>query len=284
MQTLAEPSLEQHGATLARFVAYAGAMNDSTDRHARSFGTVADRYDTYRPGYATDAVVWALGEQPLRVADVGAGTGILSRLLQRLGHEVVAVEPDDLMRARLTRVSRGITVLAGTAEHIPLPDQSVDAVVAGQAYHWFDPVRAHREIARVLRPGGVFAAFWNDADPRAPWTLRLAEIIDGPEAAAADRPMSDFGTCFLPVEQTEFGHELYLTPDDLMGLATTRSPYLVGTPTQRRAILDAIRDLTNEPELAGRERISMPHLTRVHRSTLRPDALAGCGPGRTRRV
>ena len=104
--------------------AYSGAVNDSTQPPARSFGTVADRYDRYRPTYAADAVVWALGERPLRVADVGAGTGILSRLLERLGHEVIAIESDDLMRGRLVQASPGITALAGTAEEIPLPDRT----------------------------------------------------------------------------------------------------------------------------------------------------------------
>ncbi len=241
-------------------------MTDSTHAQARSFGTVADRYDTYRPGYAADAVVWALGEHPLRVADVGAGTGILSRLLQRLGHEVIAVEPDALMRARLTAVSPGIGVLAGTAEEIPLADQSVDAVVAGQAYHWFDTARAHQEIARILRPGGVFAAFWNDADPVAPWTVRLVEIIDGLEATLA-RPLSDFGECFSPVVQAEFRHDVWLTPADLVALATTRSPYLVATPAGKQALVDAIQQLIAETELAGRERFPMPHVTRVHRAT-----------------
>jgi SAM-dependent methyltransferase len=61
----------------------------------------------------------------------------------------------------------------------------VDAVVAGQAYHWFDPERAHPEFARVLPPGGVLAAFWNDADLRVPWTVRLVELTDGATAASA---------------------------------------------------------------------------------------------------
>ena len=73
---------------------------------ARSFGTAADRYDRYRPAYAEAAVVWTVGERPRRVADLGAGTGILSRVLHRLGHEVVAVEPDDRMRARLAEEVR----------------------------------------------------------------------------------------------------------------------------------------------------------------------------------
>jgi SAM-dependent methyltransferase len=259
-------------------------MTDPDGRHALSFGTAADSYDTYRPGYADAAVRWAIGEQPVRVADIGAGTGILSRQLQRLGHEVIAVEPDDLMRERLRTVSPGIAALAGSAEEIPLPDESVEAVVAGQAYHWFDPAKAHPEIARVLRPGGVFAALWNDADPRAPWTVRLVEIIDGPHAAVGSRGESDFGICFAAVEAAEFRHEMWLTPDDLIGLATTRSPYLVGTPEQRRDMVAAIRALVAETGLADRERFSMPHVTRAHRAArLRPpSAAAACVPGQTR--
>jgi SAM-dependent methyltransferase len=238
-------------------------MTDSTQRHARSFGTAAERYDRYRPTYAPDAVVWALGVRPLRVADLGAGTGILSRLVRGLGHEVTAIEPDDLMRARLAEASPDITALAGTAEEIPLPDRSVDAVVAGQAYHWFDTARAHPEIARVLRPGGIFAALWNDADLNAPWTVRLGEIIDG---ALVPRPVSDFGDHFGPVALAEFRHEMWMTPDDLVALATTRSPYLVATAQGQQDLIDAVRRLTAEPELANRDRFPMPHITHVHRA------------------
>ncbi|HEY2671220.1 MAG TPA: class I SAM-dependent methyltransferase [Rugosimonospora sp.] len=243
-------------------------MTDATDRHARSFGAAAQRYDRYRPGYPADAVTWALGERPLRVADLGAGTGILSRLLGRLGHEVIAVEPDDAMGARLVEASPGVSVLAGTAEEIPLPDRSVDAVVAGQAYHWFDADRAHAEIARVLRPGGVFAALWNLADPDVPWTVRFAEIIDGPAAvtgAGAEPPALDFGERFGPVRWAEFRHEVWLTPEDLVAVATTRSPYLVATAQERRDLVDAVRGLIDTSGLTGR--FAMPHLTQVHRAT-----------------
>lgn len=254
-------------------------MTESTPPPARSFGAVAERYDRYRPGYAADAVRWALGERPLRVADLGAGTGILSRMLLRLGHEVIAVEPDDSMRARLSQVSPGITALAGSAERIPLPDRSVDAAVAGQAYHWFDTARAHPEIARVLRPGGVFAALWNEPDPDTPWTVRVAEIIDGVREARrpSDVRPSDFGERFGAVTRVEFRHEVWTTPDDLVTMVTTRSPYLVATPPRRRDLVDAIRALTAEPELAGRERFAMPYLTRVHRASL-ADRTTGQGP------
>jgi SAM-dependent methyltransferase len=233
--------------------------------HARSFGTAADRYDRYRPTYSPAAVRWALGEDPLRVADVGAGTGILSRVVRGEGHAVVAIEPDDEMRALLKTVSPDIPAYEGTAEEIPLPDASVDAVVAGQAYHWFDPERAHPEIARVLRPGGVFAGLWNDADLDVPWTVRLVEIVDGPDAVVRDRTPPDFGDRFGPVTTGRFRHDLWLTADELVGMVTTRSPYLVGTPEQQELLVSQVRELlAANPALVGR--FAMPHVTRVHRA------------------
>jgi SAM-dependent methyltransferase len=249
---------------------YADAVTDSSRRPARSFGTVADRYDRFRPTYSAEAVVWTLGVRPLRVADIGAGTGILSRLLLRLGHEVIAIEPDHRMRTRLAEASPGVVAVAGTAEDIPLHDRSVDAVVAGQAYHWFDPERAHPEIARVLRPGGVWAALWNDADELVPWTVRLVEVIDGPGATTRAHRRSDFGPLFGPVTPAEFRHELWLTLDDLLALTTTRSPYLVGTRQGRQDLIDAVHQVAVEAGLPARERFPMPHVTRVHRATVRP--------------
>jgi SAM-dependent methyltransferase len=244
-------------------------MDPEHRREAQSFGTAAERYDLYRPTYAEDAVVWALGQNASRVADLGAGTGILSRLLRDLGHDVVAVEPDDLMRARLVQVSPGVTAVAGRAEAIPLPDASVDAAVAGQAYHWFDRPPAHREIARVVRPGGVFAAMRNDADPATPWTVQFAEIIDGPVRQDEEREVADFGDSFEPVEFKEFRHEMWVTPDALVAMATTRSPYLVADEQGRRDLVAAIHALLHDVELTGQERFPMPHLTRVNRAIRR---------------
>ncbi|GAA1821105.1 hypothetical protein GCM10009682_46530 [Luedemannella flava] len=99
-----------------------------------------------------------LGDAGPGIVDLGAGTGIMTRVLVGLGYDVTAVEPDPLMRARLPAASPGVTALAGSAEAIPLPEGAVDGMVAAQAYHWFDPDRARAEIARVLRPGGTARA------------------------------------------------------------------------------------------------------------------------------
>ena len=145
-----------------------------------SFGAEADLYERARPSYPPEAAGWMLGENPLRVVDLGAGTGKFTRVVAALGHQVIAVEPDPGMRARLAERSPGVAVLAGSAEAIPLEDGSVDAVVAAQSFHWFDSAEARAEIARVLRPGGVFAPIWNVRDDSVPWVAELGRrVLEG---------------------------------------------------------------------------------------------------------
>lgn len=142
----------------------------------QSFGAAAEVYDRTRPDYAAEAVAWCLepaGLAPLRVADVGAGTGKLTAVVLALGHEVVAVEPDEDMLARLRGRLGGddrLSTASGTAEDLPLPDEAVDAVVCRQAWHWFDEAVVGPEFARVLRPGGVAAA----CRSAHPWTPAIS--------------------------------------------------------------------------------------------------------------
>jgi SAM-dependent methyltransferase len=144
---------------------------------ALSFGSAARLYDSIRPTYPVRAVAWAIGAKPVRVLDLGAGTGLLAGVLHAAGHEVIAVEPDEQMRTVAAERHPGTQVLAGSAEDIPLRDESVDAVVVGQAYHWFTPQDALPQIHRVLRKDGVFAAMWNIRDDRTPWVAALSGIV-----------------------------------------------------------------------------------------------------------
>ncbi len=231
-----------------------------TGSAARSFGPAADRYDRVRPSYPPAALSWALGgDQPRRVVDLGAGTGILTRVLRSLGHEVIPVEPDARMRAGLADAR------AGDAEHIPLPDAAVDAVLAGQAYHWFDKERAHPEIARVLRPGGVFAPIWNIRDESVPWVARLTEIIDdqrgGDHAGILTDP--DFGPWFGPVTRRDFRHEVPMTVDRLVELVGTRSYYLTATPERQRELDARVRALAGQLPAE----FPLPYLTVAYRAT-----------------
>lgn len=129
---------------------------------ATGFARSVEAYERGRPDYPPEALEHLARELDLRsertVLDLAAGSGKLTRGLARLGCEVIAVEPVDEMRAAIGDAAR---TLAGTAEAIPLPDASVDAVTVAQAFHWFDGPVALAEIARVLRPGGALALIWN---------------------------------------------------------------------------------------------------------------------------
>jgi SAM-dependent methyltransferase len=237
---------------------------------ARSFGPAAERYDRIRPRYPEAAIRWILGDAPLTVIDLGAGTGILTRQLVALGHEVIPVEPDPGMRERLNEVGGAPEPRAGSAEEIPLADGCVDAVVAGQAYHWFDPARAHPEIARVLKPGGVFGPLWNDRDEDVSWVAALSRAaIDRPPVKEA--PPVEGGPWFAPVERAEFRHSVTHTPDTLVELMRSRSYHLTATPERQAAMDAAIRDLcATHPELTGRPEFELPYITRTYRTRWLP--------------
>jgi SAM-dependent methyltransferase len=152
------------------------------DRRELSFNNVADEYERTRPDYPAALLDVLPLAASATVLDLGAGTGKLTRVLAARYRKVIAVEPLANMRAILERVVPGVTALAGSAEQIPLDAASVDGVFAAQAFHWFDKPVALPEIARVLRPGGVFAIVWNDGnddlpDPRPAEFVREVNLV-----------------------------------------------------------------------------------------------------------
>jgi SAM-dependent methyltransferase len=145
------------------------------DRETRrlSFGSVAADYDRYRPPPPPQALDWLIPPGAQAILDLGAGTGHVTRELIRRARRVVAVEPDERMRAVLAARCPGAEALEGRGEDIPLPDASVDAVVISAAWHWLDPERAVPEITRVLRVGGTLGVIWISRDNRVPWVAEF---------------------------------------------------------------------------------------------------------------
>jgi SAM-dependent methyltransferase len=252
---------------------------DERQRHAASFGAAAAAYAEHRPDYAPAAVRWALERAPgPRVLDLGAGTGKLTGTLVGLGVDVIAVEPDEAMLTELRRTLPAVPALPGRAEAIPLPEASVDAVLAGNAMHWFDMEVAGPEIARVLAPGGTLAGLWNVIDDRVDWVAGLARVSGsaavGPRdtlsswrAATARLHLPDIGIVarFDSPEQAEFPHGQRRTADSLVATLATRAGMLVMPEQEREATLDRIRVfLAGGPETASGE-FTLPMLTGVLR-------------------
>jgi SAM-dependent methyltransferase len=240
---------------------------------ARSFGAAADLYDAARPAYPAEALAWIAGDAPADVVDVGAGTGLLTRGLIALGHRVTAVEPDELMLAKLTAATTGLTAArTGSAEALPLTDAAADVITAGQAFHWFDRPKALPELRRVLRPGGVLAPIWNLRDESVDWVERLTEIVGsskGERMATSAADPGYFGPGFGEPEIRIFRHEKTLDPAALVRLVQSRSYYLTAGPERRRELVAAVEDLVaTHPDLAGRETFAMPY--RTHAFRVRP--------------
>lgn len=173
----------------------------------KGFAAQSAAYERGRPEYPAELAGWlrdVLGVRSgHRVLDLGAGTGKFTKRLLALQAEVVAVEPVAAMRERLQTALPGVRALAGTAEALPLPDGSVDAVVCAQAFHWFANGQALREMHRVLRPGGRLGLVWNVRDARVDWVAAITALITPYEG---DAPRHHSGRWREPfAEQSLFG-------------------------------------------------------------------------------
>ncbi|MFI5202527.1 MAG: class I SAM-dependent methyltransferase [Candidatus Kapaibacterium sp.] len=178
------------------------------------FTSRVDAYRKYRPHYPS-AVIQALhGHTGLRVshiiADVGSGTGISSELFLDNGNFVYGIEPNKAMREageEYLSTYKNFRSVVGTAEETTLPDRSVDYIVAGQAFHWFDVARAEKEFNRILKSGGWTVILWNDREFDTTPFLRDYEQL-----------LLDFGTDYVQVNHrnvviTSSAHDRSCAPD-----------------------------------------------------------------------
>lgn len=252
-------------------------MTDPMNIHhfaAQGFSSAAIAYERGRPGYprrAMEILVDSLRLGPgVSVIELGAGTGKMTRLLTPTGARVLALEPVEEMRRKLSEAAPGAAILDGVAEAIPLQDAAAEAAVAAQSFHWFHADLALPEIHRVLRPGGRLALVWNMRDTRVDWVARLSEVLDrhGREAPhyrdGAWRAALRASPLFEPVAEHELQHAQELDADGLVERAASISYVATLPPPERAEVLREVRAIAVEhPDLRDRPTFPFPYRTVV---------------------
>lgn len=243
-------------------------MPDAQAEPSLSFGSQAAAYERGRPSYPPEAIDWLLPPGAHDVLDLGAGTGKLTTRLVERGLNVVAVDPLAEMLEVLSNSLPDTPALLGTAEEIPLPDNSVDAVLVAQAWHWVDPERAIPEVAGVLRPGGRLGLVWNVRDERLGWVSDLGHII-GHENAADSADVGALPAPFTGQERHQVEWTNYLTPQALLDMVASRSYCITAPEAARKKTLQQVRELlATHPALAQSAGLALPYVTVSIRATL----------------
>lgn len=266
-----------------------------TPDRARVFGTYAEAYHDARPGYPAELVSWLLPDGARVALDVGAGTGKLTAALVGMGLEVTAVEPDPGMLAVLRAGLPGVPVVEAGADALPAHDASVDAVLVGQAWHWFPHEVAVAEVRRVLRPGGRLGLLWNATRWPDGWAREIARLDPdvGARAASVGAPPSDGSPSGelpsrdprapwppgLPADGPETRSvewDWHVTPDQLVACLATFSVFATMPPDERAERLGRARAIAAaEADRIGSPTVAWPWQTVAYRWA--PDARAPVG-------
>lgn len=247
----------------------AGDPRGRVPEAACGFDRAAPEYERSRPDYPVEVIDLLAAELPLRprtrVLDLAAGTGKLTRGLVRTGAQVVAVEPIEGMRRQLQVMCPDVEVLDGTAEDIPLPDDSVDAATVAQAFHWFDARAALAELSRVLRPRGGLALVWNVRDESVPWLAGMSRVLAGYTGGRAGYRKGDWQTVlaesglFGPVTRHVHRWEQPMTRERLADRVRSISYVAASSEADRETAVGAVLALVADLP----ESFAMPYVTEI---------------------
>jgi ubiquinone/menaquinone biosynthesis C-methylase UbiE len=246
-------------------------MRDHTER----FSDRVETYAKYRPGYPDDVIRLFRGlvAPPATVADIGSGTGILTRQLLNSQYDLYAVEPNEAMRREAERTlsdCSGFHSVPGTAEATTLSDRSVDLITCAQAFHWFDRVKTKMEFSRILKINGVAALLWNEREEDASAVNRaydklLNEMVPEYQSASHRRTTEEeIRTFFAPgeAELRTFANHQTMDREGFIGRLISSS-YVpnVGQPGHAE-IIEAAHKVFDAYQVEGR--ITFDYETKVY--------------------
>jgi len=238
------------------------------------FDGLASLYAANRPSYPAAAIAMIVDSMPDRdrpITEVGSGTGILTRQLAAAGTHVIGIEPNESMRAEAGPAGAGIEYRAGQAESTGMEAGSASAIVAGQTFHWCEPVASLREFHRILMPGGWVNLIWNVNDAGDPlasafWAVLTQasterQIVSKPHYTAGQALLES--SLFVNGERHEFANAQQLDREGFVGRAFSASfaPKECGAS---QALADGLRRLFDEHASGGT--VSLKYITMMYRA------------------
>jgi SAM-dependent methyltransferase len=245
--------------------------------HAAELGyqRAAADYERVRPSYPTRSLAVLADALDLgpgkRVAEVGAGTGKFTRLLALTGARVTAVEPVAAMRARLAELLPQVEVVDGMAEATGLPAGGTDAVVAAQAWHWFDPAAALAEVERVTHPRGRLGLVWNTLDETVPWVEAYSKIyrLWRTDAVPGHRDGTwhaffDAVPGWRPLAEAHVPNPYVTDREGVLGQALTSSVISTLDSASRSQVRRELEAVLDRHEESCGDRIEIPYVTDVY--------------------
>ncbi|MES2202065.1 MAG: class I SAM-dependent methyltransferase [candidate division FCPU426 bacterium] len=234
-----------------------------------------DAYERGRPDFPSEAVACLVEHckigQGSKVIDIGAGTGKFTRLLVPTKATLRAIEPVEGMRKKFAALLPDVEVLEGSAEFMPVHEGWADAIVAAQAFHWFDGPSALQECHRLLKVDGMLGMIWNSRDESVDWVAELTRIIDVHEHNAPRYKTMEWEKAFRstklfqPLSKKSFTHAHKGTVQTVVDRVASISFIGALEDKTRMEVLAQVRSLVeNHPSTKGLENIEMPYRTDVY--------------------
>ncbi|KAI8066690.1 S-adenosyl-L-methionine-dependent methyltransferase [Gongronella butleri] len=223
------------------------------------FDKQTDNYDLARPSYPASAIekIQSLLPAHAKVAEIGSGTGIMTRLLVAAGFDITAIEPVDGMRKKFSESLPDVPVIKATAWDTTLPDASQDAVIIAQAFHWFDDLNTLKEANRILKPNGKLMLIWNMESKSAKWVDQLRALYESYDSAAPQYRKNQWQKVFeepasaslfqLPLQHAHFDYNMPSARELIMPRILSKSYIAVMDEEEQARLAARVNAVLDDP-------------------------------------